>query len=234
MKRLLSIFLACLLLTACGQPAPSEPDRRKDSSASQSRDSHDSDRSEDSRSQEDEDSSRESPEEGPLPAISFNHHYDSVEYANIMAFDQNGVVVWEYTTPKLEAAQLDQVEEIGLVGDCYLFNCGGQVIGLNARTGEERWTNSEFGGGQIHFAVQDSTVLLCGFFGPDLFALSAVTGETIHRIDSLDPNYYWPCGMELDGNQVIVSMSGGPDGSLEPEGFCTIRVNLDDWTVDLS
>lgn len=241
MKRLLSILLACLLLTSCGQLTPSRPDRREDGSASQSRDSRrdDSDRSEGSRSEEDADSSLEDTdgsqaplEEGPLPSINFVHHYDYIEYADILAFDQSGVVVWEYTTPELEAAQLERVEKIGLIGDSYLFTCGGKVVCLDARTGEERWTNTEFEGAQSHFAIRGDTVFLCGFFGPDLFALSAATGETIHRIDSLDQNYFWPCALELDGNQIIVSMSGGPEGDLE--NYYLIRVNLDDWTVDLS
>lgn len=241
MKRLLNILLACmLLLTACGHTASSEPGLRDgEDSSDQSRDNRDdrgdrdgSDRSEGSRSEEDADRSQVSPEEGPLPAISFTHYYNSEEYADIMAFDQSGIVVWEYTTPKLEAAQLEQVEEIGLLGDSYLFTHGGRVICLNARTGEERWTNPEFKGAQSHFVVRGETVFLCGYFGPDLFVFSAKTGETIKRISTLDQDYYWPFELKLDGNQIIVSMSGGPEGDLGSDNCHYIHVNLDDWTVD--
>lgn len=248
MNRLLGILLACLLLlTSCGQLMSLIPSWEEDGSASHSRDDRDNkddrddkdDREDSDHSSgflfngEDADSSQMSPEEdeGPLPAINFTHYYTNVEYADILAFDQAGVVVWEYTTPELEAAQLDQVEAIGLVGDNYLFTCGGNVVCLNARTGEERWTNTEFKGAQSHFAIRGDTVFLCGFFGPDLFVFSASTGETIKTIGSLDPDYFWPFALELDGNQIIVSMSGGPEGDLGSENCHPIRVNLDTWTV---
>lgn len=234
LKRMLSALLACLLLlTACGEAAPKVPERDNSSSDSSSQDSSqfqpDGSGSQDPQ-QEDSSGSVSEPD-APLPLINFSYQTDGgKEYANIIAFSQDGVVLWEYTTPQLEIAQLERVADIGLAGDGYCFVFDGSVVCLDARTGAERWNNSDFGGAGARSVISNGVIYLCGFLGPDLYAVS-FSGETVKRIDSLDDNYFWPCEMELSGNILTISMSGGPDGDLETPYL--IRFNVADWRVEL-
>lgn len=237
MKRTLSTLLACLLLlTACGEAVPKAPKRDHSSSSSASDNSaQDSGPSQSdgsgSQSPRQEDGSGSVPEsEAPLPLINFSYQTDGgKEYANIIAFSQDGVVLWEYTTPQLEIAQLERVADIGLAGDGYCFVFDQSVVCLDARTGAERWKNSDFGGAGARSVIGSGVIYLCGFLGPDLFALS-FSGETVKRISSLDDNYFWPYQLELSGDILTVTMDGGPEGDLETGH--PIHVNVTDWSVE--
>lgn len=229
MKRILSALLACLLLlTACGETASKGPNQGGSSSGNSSQNGG---RSTPGDGSQQEDSSGTA--DGELPLISFNYAIESgdtnMEFANILAFSQDGIVLWEYTTKKLDISELERVSSIGLAGDGYLFVCDGAVVCLDARTGEERWTNSDFGGAQTCSVIEDGTVYLCGYHGPDLFVITA-DGETVKKIESLDSSYCWASEMELSGDILTITMSGSPEGDLE-EGH-PIRVNITDWSIE--
>ena len=236
MRRTFSILLACLLLlTACGEAAPKSPEQDNSSSSSREDDRSLSDQSDSGSASQPDDSSDSDGNipgaDDPQPLVSFNYAVETVdtplEFARILAFGQDDSLLWEYTTQKMEITELERVSPIGLVDDGYFFISGGSVVCLDAWTGQERWTNSDFGGAQPAFAIGDGIIYLSGYYGPDLFAVST-NGETVKKIDSLDDNYFWPCELELSGNILTVTMSGGPEGTLETGH--PIQINLTTWS----
>ena len=147
------------------------------------------------------------------------------EYARITAYDQAQNEVWVYETPHLDMAQLVRVAPIGSWQDRYYFVEDGAVVALDIATGEVLWKNSDFGGcpaGEEAVAIDgDGTVYLCGFFGPDFFAVNA-EGTTLTKTDSLNADYYWAHKLVLQDSFVMVYFSGGPEGDMGPEAYSVV------------
>ena len=151
------------------------------------------------------------------------------ESAVICGVDANGIERWSYQTPQFDATQLQRVQEIGLRGDSYYFNESGTITVLDKQSGQVVWTNDSFGGMSLHYAFRDNgDLLLCGYFGPDFCAIGA-DGQTLHRIESIDPGYSWPYAVEVDGSRAIVRFSVDPNGDSAQDGF-PFYVDLNDWT----
>ena len=143
---------------------------------------------------------------------------NSGNQANVVAYDQSGGVVWEYSTPEYEPAELPRVSEIGQNADKYYLIQGGSVVALDAQTGAVEWENKDFQGSGTAVAFGEDAIYLCGYYGPDFFAVS-VDGDTLARIDRFDENYFWAYDIELNGNQAAVYLEGGSDGSSTPQTF---------------
>lgn len=146
--------------------------------------------------------------------------------ALVTAYDQSGNVVWEYSTPEYEPAELPRVSEVGQNADMYYLVQDGSVIALNVQTGAVEWQNTDFQGSGTSVAFGEDAIYLSGYYGPDFFAVS-FDGETLTRIERFDENYYWAYDIELNENRAAVYLEGGSNGGQTPQIF---YVDLDTFT----
>lgn len=141
------------------------------------------------------------------------------EYAVITGYDAEGNAVWSVETPRFVMTELTSVIELGQRDGRYYYVEDTTVVCLDAQTGTRLWENSDFAGRAEGFAFGDSALYLCGYYGPDFFAVS-YTGETLTRIEQFDPNYYWASEIELRGEQALVYLHGGTPNYDDPMIFC--------------
>ena len=144
--------------------------------------------------------------------VAFEHMYSDVgmEYALISGFDENDNTIWEYTTGQYPATQLDLVNEIGFKDDRYYYTEDGSIIALDTGTGEIVWTNDEYMGAVTDSVMGDDAIYLCGYFGPDFFAVS-FDGETVCNIRHFNDTHFWASKIELLDMQVLVHLFGGSE-----------------------
>lgn len=170
--------------------------------------------------------------EAPAPQVNVVYEYktsDSQEYATLTGFDPDGNVVWSWDTDRCEVAQLERVSDIGQWQDRYYYVDDGTVVAVDAASGKILWRNGDFDGSPAGLDAtlidKDGTVYLCGFFGPDFFAVDA-SGNTLKKIDSLDDDYYWAYKLDKEGNLITVHLSGGPEGDVGDPGY-TFTVEME-------
>ena len=149
-------------------------------------------------------------------------------YAIITALNENEEVVWKYETKKCMLADGDTVKDIGIFNEKYYFLEEGNIIALNLLDGSKIWENSEFGGDGVAFDFgKDGELYICGFHGPEFFAVDA-DGNTLANIVSFIPEYWWPCKIEYLGKNVRVSMDGSDFGKA-----VDIEVDIEDYSYDI-
>jgi outer membrane protein assembly factor BamB len=168
----------------------------------------------------------------PAPGrVDFEHQaVDGTEYALIRAYAADGSLLWERETGHYEATELSPVEEIGMDSRYYYYVEGGVVTALDLASGETRWINGDFGGYSIHSLLEDGKIYLCGFYGPDFFAVDT-DGRTLVRLGQLDEQFYWPYALEkINENTVAVRFSGGLTPGVEEDSF-PIYVDTRDYSV---
>ncbi len=213
MKRLALLLLAAVLLCGCGSTA-SETTQAPETTAAAIQ-------TETAEATVPETTVPES--EPPAIDVYFHHMAEGGnEYALLIGKDGDGTEVWSYETERYAGAQLDRVSDIGLWESQYYFVDDGDIVALDIATGEILWRNSDFIGSPASLDATcidtDGTVYLCGFLGPDLYAVSA-QGETLLRIDVLDDDYFWAFRLEKSGDLITVYFSGGLEGDLGDEGY---------------
>ena len=140
------------------------------------------------------------------------------EYAVITGYDAAENTVWSFETPRFVMTEMTSVVELGQRDERYYYVEDTTVVCLDAQTGTRLWENSDFAGRAEGFAFGDSALYLCGYYGPDFFAVS-YTGETLTRIEQFDPNYYWASEIELRGEQALVYLHGGTPNYDDPMIF---------------
>lgn len=165
----------------------------------------------------------------PVNTITYQYHTEDLqEYARIIAHDQDHNEVWVYETPRFDMAQLQRVSPIGSWNDRYYFVEDRAVVALDIATGEVLWKNSDFGGCPAStdaVAIDDNgAIYLCGYFGPDFFAVSA-DGNTLKKVDTFNTDYYWAHKLEKQDFAIVVYFSGGPEGDMGPEAY-SVSVDL--------
>ncbi len=131
-----------------------------------------------------------------------------LEQATVTAYTDAGDVLWSYKTPEYEMTELDRTGEIGWKADGYYLVEDGAVVSLDARTGEVLWRNDDFGGAGTASAFGDDAIYLCGYYGPDFYAVG-YDGTTRKRIETFDPDYYWASRIELSDGKAVVYLDGG-------------------------
>lgn len=152
------------------------------------------------------------------------------EFAIIKGKDNNQNVVWEYQTQKHELTELMVVQEIGIFGDQYYFAENGTVIALKVSDGTKMWENKELQGTGINFDFGgDGTLYLCGYYGPDFFAVDK-NGKTLAKIEQFDSEYYWAYSIEAADGYAEVTLDVSPDGEGQEAVF---EVDLKDFSYNL-
>ncbi len=150
-----------------------------------------------------------------------NIEFDATDWGNyaiITAYDENDDVVWIFETPQYEPTELPRVSEIGEKEDKYYFIQDRTVIALDIQTGTIVWENNDFGGSGTGVALGENAIYLCGQYGPDFYAIS-YDGNTLVRIEQLDPNYYWASEIELLDRQAAIYLHGGTEDYNSPKVF---------------
>lgn len=151
----------------------------------------------------------------------------SIQSATVTGLNKQDEVVWTYKSQDYEEAQLDRVSEIGMNGDTYYFVEDGAIVALDVSDGSVLWKNEAFSGACTAFSFgEDGTLYLCGYFGPDFFAVDK-SGETLCKIKSFDSQYYCPYKMEYEDDQIVVTFEGS---TLENGDGNSCVVNLKDYT----
>ncbi|MCD8046223.1 MAG: hypothetical protein LUE90_06260 [Clostridiales bacterium] len=93
---------------------------------------------------------------------------------------------------------------------------------MDVQTGNVLWENSDFDASGSGVAFGEDALYLCGYYGPDFYAVS-YEGKTVYRIEQFYESYYWAYQIELQDDFAVVYMEGGVDGGLDP---IKIYVNL--------
>ena len=154
------------------------------------------------------------------------------EYAQITGVGNSGEVLWEYTTDQFESAQMYLTSEVGRTEDRYYFCENGTVVALDPQTGEVLWKNADFDGApaqdQSCLIEENGTVYLCGYLGPDFYAVDA-DGNTIFRTSTFSEDYWWPYALEKQGDKIAITFEMGPDGDSVDGGY-VLYLDLNDFT----
>ena len=147
------------------------------------------------------------------------------EFYTFQGLDPHGTILWTRETAHLDLSQLQRTGPIGTWEDRFFYYEDGSVVCLDLVTGEELFRNPDFGGAGVTSLLDPAGfVYLCGYHGPDLFVMD-VEGNTVKKIASLDPNYYWAFQIQQVGNELIISLEG--DGQDSPEVHtCSVPM---DW-----
>ena len=155
-----------------------------------------------------------------------------VEFAVVTGYDDSENRVWTYVTENYELGQADQVSQILQTEDRYYLCEGGTVVALDLSTGAVLWKNEEFGGSVPRGCLgEDGTLYLCGYWGPDFFAVTP-EGETAGSIRCFDEDFYWANHIEMSGDKVAVSLENGPMDLRTEAGFVFL-VDPEDLSYDL-
>ena len=134
------------------------------------------------------------------------------ETASVIAKDKDGKVLWTHNCGSYPAMQLENFTEIGKKGDKYFYSEGGKIVALSCVTGELLWKNSDFDGFAVKHVFGEDAIYLCGYFGPDFFAVS-YGGATLKRIATLDNNYWGARDIALEGRKIAVTFDSSEDGN---------------------
>lgn len=133
------------------------------------------------------------------------------ETGTIVAKDKDGNTIWVHDGCSYPSAQLESYSEIGKRGAYYYYTEGGTVVALQLDTGKVAWKNSDFDGYSVKHVFGEDAIYLCGFFGPDFFAVS-YDGATLKRIAEIDNDYWYTAKLEDKGDKIAVYFDASEDG----------------------
>lgn len=134
------------------------------------------------------------------------------ESASVVAKDKEGAVLWMHNCGSYPAMQLENFTEIGKHDDKYYYSEGGSIVALSCATGELLWKNADFDGFGVKHVFGKDAIYLCGYFGPDFFAVS-YSGATLKRIATLDSNFWGARDIALENRKIAVTFESSEDGS---------------------
>ena len=149
-------------------------------------------------------------------------------------YEPTGETLWTYVTPTCVAAQLDTAELVAVYNDEivyvnqqeYVDDAGnitgpGGLVALDLLTGEQLWINEDFDGCSVHYCFgSDGTLYIGGFFGPDCYAFDR-EGNTLWGVDYVNPDWFWPDEIMVDGDLISIHYTGGPEGDGDYYGYIT-------------
>ena len=150
-----------------------------------------------------------------------NNTDQATQYAVITAYDMAGRTCWTYKTKEDGITELDRLQEIVMTDDLYIFAAFGEIIALNNADGSVAWTNKDFQGASLSWAMNNKgdTLYITGYYGPALFVMD-FNGKTLNRIIVTDDEYYWPYEvLYVSDHQVDVKFySNEKVYSIDPKG----------------
>lgn len=134
--------------------------------------------------------------------FNFKRYYENgYEYAVVNAYDINGNLLWSYRTNNYSTAQLNQTEGIGAISTGYLLLEKDRIICLDKATGQIKWANTDFRGGDPCWCFDsDENLYIRGYFGGGLFKISK-NGKTI--LQTVLNDYWWPSKIYFVGNGAL-------------------------------
>ncbi len=137
------------------------------------------------------------------------------ECADIIGMDGQNGQVWKYEVRSAHGiTELEAVQEIGVIGDAYYFNEDGTIVALAISDGRVLWKNTDFGGASIAFDTDEQgTLYLCGYYGPDLFAIDR-NGNTLINVGSFSPDFQWPYELRYENRAVYITFDSSWQGQL--------------------
>lgn len=174
-----------------------------------------------------------------IGSVIFERCYsEAMEYATLTAYDQNSNTVWTYRSELYPIGQLDTLSDIGSNADRYYIVENGSILAFDMNTGTLLWKNDGFCGSPASTDCaafdEEGNLYICGFFGPDLFAVDS-NGNTICSKDYLHNDYYWACSLTLTENWLTIELDGGPYGDMDtPYVACVNICNLSGEAVSLA
>lgn len=152
---------------------------------------------------------------------------DGKEYYDLQGIGPQGDILWQQQTTPMNCAQVQRVTAIGNDNGVFYYSEDGIVIALNAADGSILWQNMDFGGSFSNASASlidpQGFLYLCGFSGPDLMVID-FQGNTIEKIPSLHEGYYGAYAIEIDGDQLLIHLSGNDLD--EDEGDYPFRVDM--------
>ena len=140
------------------------------------------------------------------------------EYAVITGLDGSGDEVWRYTTDKYVETECHRTGEIGINRGMYLFCDGGTITALDLQSGAVRWQNSDYGGVDGAYLMDNGVLYACGQYGPDFFAID-MAGNTLARVQRLDKEYYWAEKIQRVDKHILVVEFAESEGSYH-DAYC--------------
>ncbi len=119
----------------------------------------------------------------------------------IEGLDAEGSAVWEHEAETEYRTELTLIEEIGVWQDRYYFNDHGTVVCLRVADGAVLWENDGFRGASISCLIDErnGNVYLCGWYGPDFYALDR-EGRTLANFATVADGFYWPSDMSRNSD----------------------------------
>lgn len=145
---------------------------------------------------------------------------EASEHARLSCQDENGNLLWEYSSDEVYVSELDVIQDIGLFDQGYVFLAGGKVYCIETRgknAGTVKWVNIRFkGASACHLRSEETPniLYLVGYYGPDLMAIDLNTGVTKGRYDKLDyseipdadpDEFIYPVGINWRANRIEIS-----------------------------
>lgn len=166
-------------------------------------------------------------------SVELKSDYDAetgLETAVITATDKDGNMLWKHECGSFEAMQFDNHTELGKHGENYYYCENGSVIALKLESGEVVWKNSAFDGHGVKFAFGDKAIYLCGYFGPDFFAVS-YDGATLKRIATISDDYWGARQIEVKNTNVAVYFDSSNEVDAEGNQGGVFYINKNTYSV---
>lgn len=137
----------------------------------------------------------------------FKHEYDQgKEYGILQALDENGEIVWEYSTDKYGATEHDRVIDMGENGGHYYLVVDGTVVCLNKSTGKKEWEQGSVGAANTFCFGKNGELYVTGILGPEATKIDK-NGKIIWTVKDYE-GYQWPYGISLiDDNTLEIKMT---------------------------
>lgn len=147
--------------------------------------------------------------------VTFTRHTDScLEWAEVTALAPGGNVLWTYRTGSYAQTELYRINDVGACNGAYYIVEGGTVVALDMANGAVRWKNSNFGGSAYASAFgADGVLYLCGYYGPDLFAVD-MDGNVVKRMDTVAAGYARPYEVCCLETGLLISFEVTPSGQV--------------------
>lgn len=115
-----------------------------------------------------------------------------------------------YDSPMLDMTELDNVQDVGLVGEnMYYFIAGCKLYMIDLTTGQNIGPADANVGASCHWDFDEhNTIYICGYYGPDL-AVITESGQELVTYGALGENI-WPYEIKYEDGFVYITYDQEP------------------------